>query len=358
MQAARVFITGGAGFIGSHLVQALTGTCDVFVFDNLSPRAHRKNTENLARVRKSGARVFLGDIRDVAALTDAVALARPDVVVHLAAETGTGESYDQPSLYCQVNVDGTAHLIDALRSAGPPKRLLLASTRAVYGEGAYVDDFGCPAMALPRLRRDLEAGDFQVYDKQRRPLTAVPTSSTQAPSPVSVYASSKLMQEHLLTQAFWGSETQVCSFRLQNIFGPSQSLTNPYTGVLSCFAQRIAAKASLDIYEDGGITRDFLYVSDAAAALACAVHARDLPTVLDIGSGERSTILAVAQAMLAKSGQPMENARISGRFRPGDIRHAWADISEAQRVLDWRPQVKLRDGLSRLLGWSAEMIAA
>lgn len=358
MQAARVLVTGGAGFIGSHLVQAMAGKCDIFVFDNLSERAHKNTPDNIGRVRQSGARFLFGDIRNADALANAVALSRPDIVVHLAAETGTGESFDQPSKYCQVNVDGTANLIEALRSTGCTKRVILASTRAVYGEGAYVYPSGKPAMAVARSRRDLQAGVFTVHDKDGIALIPAPTSSALAPAPVSIYASTKLMQEHMLAQAFWGSGTEVCAMRFQNVFGPSQSLWNPYTGVLSKFAACIAENAILDIFEDGGITRDFLYVTDAALALCHAIEATDLPPVLDIGSGIPTTIYDVACAMLAQSGKSKEMARVSGNFRPGDIRHALADVSAARKALNWHPQITLKTGLSNLLGWSAEQVAA
>lgn len=351
---SSVLITGGAGFIGSRLAAALAGKAAVTVFDNFHPQAHAGNPENRVRLDGAGTRVIEGDVRDAAALRAAVAAARPDIVYHLAAETGTGQSYDEPARYAAVNVMGTAHLIEAVRAAGGVGRIVLAGSRSVYGEGACTDAAGRPAAAVERRAADLARGDFAPKDRAGRPLVPAPSAAAACPvAPASVYASTKLMQEYLLTQAFWGSDTQVGILRLQNVYGAGQSLNNPYTGVLSIFCRQIQEGKVLSIYEDGEITRDFVEVSDVVAAFAAMGQAERMPdAVLDIGSGRGATILQVARLLLELLGAPGDRLRISGEFRPGDIRHAVADTGPARAALGWAPAVTLEQGLARLADWA------
>ncbi|MEM9761803.1 MAG: NAD-dependent epimerase/dehydratase family protein [Pseudomonadota bacterium] len=349
-----VFITGGAGFIGSRLAEELSARFEVTAFDNLLPQVHEENPGNLARLERCGARFVKGDVRDARALTEALCATRPAIVFHLAAETGTGQSHEMPSRYCETNVQGTAHLIEAVRAVGGVTRIALASSRAVYGEGACVDAEGRQALARPRTRQDMEAGRYAPHDAEGRPLKPVPTAAATCPTaPASIYASTKLMQEHLLSQAFWGTRTRVGILRLQNVYGAGQSVQNPYTGVLSIFCRQILEGRRLEIYEDGAITRDFVHVDDVVRAFSALVQVTQVPdAVLDIGSGEGLTIETAARRLLAQLGGAPDGLDITGSFRPGDVRHAVADIEVARSALGWEPKVSTETGLSELSQWA------
>ena len=254
MQSERVLITGGAGFIGTRLARSLLQSgADVLAYDNLHPQIHGDKP-----VLDPSIPLVRGDVRDRHALQAAVHGYRPTIVVHLAAETGTGQSADEPTRYAEVNVVGTAQLIEAMRSGSqPPRRVVLAATRAVYGEGAYADSAGNLMVPPPRRAADMAARRFGLFDSRGDLLAPVPTPESLPPAPASVYGSTKLMQEYLLQQtaSAWG----VAILRLQNVYGPGQSLRNPYTGVLSIFCQQAMAGQVLNIYEDGDIHRDFVW---------------------------------------------------------------------------------------------------
>lgn len=349
-----VLITGGAGFIGSRLAELLGRTHRVAVFDNFHPQAHEGNPDNRLRLIRNGIATITGDMRDSAEVEAAVAFCKPDIVYHLAAETGTGQSFDEHTRYVDVNVMGTAHLITAIRAHAPSDcRIILAGSRSVYGEGACVDAAARPVAAMERRPDDLAAGAFAPRSRTGAILTPVPTNADCPVAPASIYASTKLMQEYLLQQAFWGTGTRVGILRLQNVYGPGQSLNNPYTGVLSIFCRQIQEGRTLDIYEDGLITRDFVLVDDVVRAFAMMGNAGVMPQdILDIGSGQPATILEVAQKLLARLDAPADRLTITGAFRPGDIRHAVADISRAATLLGWAPEVTLDDGLASLAAWS------
>jgi dTDP-L-rhamnose 4-epimerase len=358
---ANILITGGAGFIGKKLAKALRlARHDVTVFDNLHAQVHPDPEGTIAELKQSGVTFTQGNVLDGDALAMSIIAAKSDIIVHLAAETGTGQSYDLPAQYCEVNVTGTARLIEALRTArskgGAVHRVLLAGSRAVYGEGACRDGNGHELTAVPRLVSDLTVGDFSPKDAKGRPVNPVPSrASTTVPAPASVYASTKLMQEYLLRQGLEQSGIEVGILRLQNVYGAGQSLHNPYTGVLSIFAQQLLDGKTLEIYEDGEIVRDFVYVSDVVTAFhrLCEIERVPIDT-LDIGSGVGSTILEVARTMIAKLGLEGERLTISGQFRPGDIRYAVADIAAAQAALEWAPRIPLNEGIGALVEWARE----
>lgn len=358
---SNVLITGGAGFIGKRLALSLRDAGHgVAVFDNLHPQVHPDPEGTVAALKQAGVSFTLGSVLDGDALTRAIAAAGADTVVHLAAETGTGQSYDLPAHYCDVNVTGTARLIEALRTARregiEARRVILAGSRAVYGEGACRDVDGREVTAVPRLSADLAAGDFAPKDARGRPLHPVASrAATTVPAPASVYASTKLMQEYLLRQGLEQSGVEPAILRLQNVYGVGQSLHNPYTGVLSIFAQQLLDGKTLNIYEDGEIVRDFVYVSDVVAAFhqLCEIERAPDETV-DIGSGVGATILDVARTMIQTLGVEDDRLQITGQFRPGDIRHAVADISAAEMTLGWTPHVTMRDGIGALVAWARD----
>lgn len=358
----RILITGGAGFIGTRLVRALRTadpSCEVWVLDNLHPQVH--GPDAAAPELGEGVTFLYGDVGDAAAMQAAVQAAQPELVYHLAAETGTGQSYDEPTRYCRANVLGTTHLIEALRLAGCAQRVVLAASRAVYGEGAYLDGAGRECVGQPRDAKAMGEGRFDVPLPAgfTGPGTPAASHAGLPPAPASVYASTKLMQEYLLAQAGEGAAWRATMLRFQNVYGPGQSLRNPYTGVLSIFARQLLEGGTLDIYEDGDIARDFVYVDDVVAAL---VRAGEVPlphgTIIDIGLGQAASIVQVAQSLMRALGRSPDAFRITGAFRVGDVRHARADIGAARRLLGWSPQVGLEEGLGRLARWARSQHAA
>lgn len=350
--ARSVLITGGAGFLGCNLAAALvTGGDRVTAVDNLHPQVH-PDRQRPARF-PDGADLVVGDVVDRTDWDALLRRASPDVVIHLAAETGTGQSLTEASRHARVNVLGTAELLDALtRTERGPEHLVLVSSRAVYGEGEWEEDgiVFCPG---PRTHADLAAGRWDPLGPGGGPARPVPSNAgVTPPSPTSVYAATKLTQEHLLQAWCAARGTPLTIFRFQNLYGPGQSLSNSYTGLLVHFALRAAARQPIDVYEDGGIVRDFLYVDDGTAALCAAV---DRPPrqarLIDVGSGQPVTLLEVAREMAALTGGP--EPLVSGRFRDGDVRAASCAIDVARHELGWSPAVDRRTGLPRLLSWVA-----
>jgi dTDP-L-rhamnose 4-epimerase len=345
-------ITGGAGFIGSALTRHLLAEgCSVAVLDNLHPQVHGRDG------RPAGlpmdAQLITGDVAHAPDWDAALKLVRPEVVVHLAAETGTGQSLTHATRHGQVNVVGTTTMLDAFtRHESPPEHIVLASSRAVYGEGAWESD-GVVFYPRPRTHADLVSGRWDPVGAGGRPAHHLPSraGSTQ-PHPTSVYAATKLAQEHIISAWSAANGTDVSILRLQNVYGPGQSLTNPYTGIVSLFGGLATAGGTIDIYEDGEIVRDFIYIDDVVKAFSAAM-ARPLHggRLLDIGSGRPTTIARLAQAVVALTAAPPP--QISGRFRDGDVRCAACDIEPAATELRLSSTVDLQTGLTSLLEWIA-----
>ncbi len=363
MSEQRILITGGAGFIGSRTVRQLVqqssakAPMKIWVLDNLHAQVHGENAQppdfpkNVTFVK--------GDVGDRRRLTQLLTQAQPTLIIHMAAETGTGQSMDEICRYCQVNVMGTAVLLEAIAQTPIPlQRFILMSSRAVYGEGAYWDDtHGQTVVPPPRRVEDLKAGRFDPIVPGAN-LRAAPTSESTPTAPSSIYASTKLMQEHLVQQAGATALWKATIFRFQNVYGPGQSLKNPYTGVLSIFSQQILSDRTLNLYEDGHIGRDFVFVDDVVSALVLACNI-DVPhgSVINIGSGRTTPILEAAQILLRLYGKSPDAYTITGDFRAGDIRHAVADIQMARALLGWQPQVTIEDGLSKLAAWCEATVA-
>jgi dTDP-L-rhamnose 4-epimerase len=353
-----VLITGGAGFIGCAVAREL---CErgypVTVADVLHPQVHPR-PERPARLDER-ATLIPFDVTDAAAWDALVGLERPDLVVHLAAETGTGQSLREATRHAEVNVVGTTQLLDAFSRAGRvPSHLVLSSSRAVYGEGEWESAAG---RYSPSVRRhaDLEAGRWDPPGpggEAGRPVAS--RADRTRPEPTNVYAATKLAQEHLVRA--WGAAlgAAVSVLRFQNVYGVGQSLQNPYTGVLSLFARLAATGEPIDVYEDGEIVRDFVYVDDVAASvvLACEAPPSSGHRVVDIGSGEPTTILAVARTLAEAAGAPPP--AVSGRFRDGDVRAASCDIAAAAAELGYAPATPVDVGLGRLLDWVRAEVAA
>ena len=344
----KAFVTGSAGFIGSKLSVALINQgFEVCGYDNFHKQVHGDDPD-----KNFPYNIVDGDIRDLDRLSDAIGKFAPDIIYHLAAETGTGQSFDEPARYVEVNVTGTANLFEACRLAGiKPKKVILASSRAVYGEGLYVNSSGEAVEACTRESAKMAQGDFAVYDQFGKQLIPQPTPESLQPKPDSVYASTKLMQEFLVKNLAIDFDWSI--LRFQNVYGPGQSLRNPYTGVLSIFCSQIKAGKTLEVYEDGDIFRDFIFVNDVVSSLIAAVHHASRE-ITNIGSGQAISMKDVVTLLLelADAKGYSSNFQITGKFREGDIRFAQADILKAQELLEWQPQFSLANGLSELVNWS------
>lgn len=354
----NILITGGAGFIGSRLVRALRHiepASRIWVLDNLHPQVH--GPVAASPELGDGVEFVRGDVADKQLMNAVVESAQPELVYHLAAETGTGQSYDEVSRYCEVNVSGTANLIEAVRakSKTATKKIVLAASRAVYGEGGYQDAEGRAYVGLPRQAEAMSSGDYSVPLPvgAKLPAQPIPSNAGLPVSPASVYASTKLMQEYLLKQTGEGASWKSAILRFQNVYGPGQSLRNPYTGVLSIFSRQLLEGKTLAIYEDGLIARDFVYVDDVVDALVKAGQS-DLPhgITMDIGTGEAVSILDVARLLMRNLDCPDDRLAITGQFRVGDIRHACADTRAARELLGWQPRVSVEAGLALLANWA------
>ncbi|MBX7158663.1 MAG: SDR family NAD(P)-dependent oxidoreductase [Acidimicrobiia bacterium] len=352
-----VLITGGAGFIGSRLARALLERgADVFVMDSLHPQVHT----GFGRPADlpDDARLLTGDVTQAAAYDAVLKLCRPDVVVHLAAETGTGQSLREATRHGAVNVVGTTQLTDALlRADAVPAHVVLASSRAVYGEGAWRSTAdGTVFYPPPRTNEQMRAGRWDPAAPDGGAAEPLPsTAATTEARPTNVYAATKLAQEHVLGAWTAAMGNSLSVLRFQNVYGPGQAVSNPYTGVVTFFARAALAGETLDVFEDGRIHRDFVFVDDVVAALGAAID-RPPPSgrrTVDIGSATRSTIHEVAGIVASLAGAP--TPEVTGHFRDGDVRAAMCTIDDAAAELGWAPAVTLEDGLEALLDWVARV---
>lgn len=352
----RILVTGGAGFIGSHLVWALCKRGHaVTVYDSLLPQVHGPSP---AVEMPRGASLVRADIRDKQRLACAVADA--DVVYHLAALTGVGQSMYEIVDYADVNCVGTANLLECIvERARPLSRFVLASSRAVYGEGKYYCD-GCDRAVYPAgrdARRLAEAIWDPLCPFCEGQLRAVPVDEECAPRPGSVYAVSKLTQDKLCEQVCLAYEIPYVVLRYYNVYGRGQSLANPYTGVLSVFASILANGGVVEVYEDGNESRDFVHVLDVVQACITSINGSVASGVYNIGSGAAVTILEVATQLTGLLDGRREPI-LTGRYRVGDVRHCVADISKARRLLSYEPTVSIPDGLVQFVEWVRQQDAA
>ena len=353
MKGKNILVTGGAGFIGYRLVLALSknSNTEIWVLDNLHPQVHGENA--IPPSFPDNVHFIKGNICDREKLEQVIKTSLPEVIFHLASETGTGQSMDKVACYCDVNVMGTAILLESIRKYSQnTQKLILSSSRAVYGEGLYRDEHGIDIVPDSRCLDDMRKGNYDLTDNKGNCLRPYPSSETVRPSPVSIYASTKLMQEQLVSQIGIIQPWDAIILRLQNVYGAGQSMNNPYTGVLSIFSQQLLSGQTLNIYEDGNIIRDFIYVDDVVSALTAAAGS-SLPhgSILNIGTGCPSSILNVAKKLMGQYGLPTDLYEITGDFRAGDIRHALANIDKALSELNWQPSIEIDEGLSMLADW-------
>ena len=339
----RVLVTGGAGFIGCSISQLLAPRSGQYlVVDNLHPQVHAK------RVRPSRlhmeARLVVEDVTEPGSWDRILDQFLPDLVIHLAAETGTGQSLTDSSRHAVVNVVGTTRMLDAFSAREfCPQRLLLCSSRAVYGEGPWERGDGRSFYPGQRSHRQLAMARWDFDDAHPLPSRAGET----VPNPSSVYGATKLAQENVLRAWCGARNVPLTILRLQNVYGPGQSLTNSYTGIVSLFSRIARARETIPVYEDGQIVRDFVFIEDVATAIEAALSAPPQDVcLLDIGSGVGTTVWQLAHeiAKIRSAPPPV----VTGMFRDGDVRSATCNIEPAEQVLHWHPAWDLPSGLKEL----------
>jgi dTDP-L-rhamnose 4-epimerase len=351
----RILITGGAGFIGSHLArQLLREGHEVRALDRLDPQVHpeRRRPDYL----DDEVELIEGDVRDPAAVEEA--LEDVDAVVHLAARVGVGQSMYEIADYCSVNTVGTGVLLEALMD-DPVRRLVVASSMSIYGEGlARTAGGGEVAEAVERDRGQLERGEWEPVSPAGEALAPRPTPESKKPCLSSIYALNKYDQERMCLLFGSSYEVPTTALRFFNVYGPDQALSNPYTGVLAIFGGRLLNGKAPLIFEDGEQRRDFVSVHDVARACALALERDEAAGLaVNVGSGESVTVREIAERLARVTSREEVDPQVTGRYRVGDIRHCFADISLAREVLGYQPQVRLDDGMAELAEWLEDQTA-
>ncbi|MBV9268968.1 MAG: NAD-dependent epimerase/dehydratase family protein [Acidobacteriaceae bacterium] len=349
-----VLITGGAGFIGSHVAsELLKSGYHVRVVDSLVTQVHGDNPDRPSYLHRD-AELILGDLRNPDLLDEA--LEGVDAVYHFVALVGVGQSMYQIAEYTSVNNLGTAILLERLVKNNV-KKLIVASSMSVYGEGLYLTPDGQPYPNANRTTTQLKAHEWEMQTPDGLPLTPVPTPETKQPSLASVYALSKFDQEQMCLMVGRAYGVPTVALRFFNVYGPHQALSNPYTGVLAIFASRLLNGQRPIIFEDGRQLRDFVSVFDIARACRLALEVDDArDQIFNIGSGETVTVEQVASRLARILGKRVD-PEISGNYRVGDIRHCFPDIARAKEVLGYKPQVKLEAGMRDLAEWLEQQTA-
>lgn len=352
----NILITGGAGFIGSRLALKLVGNGhQVTVLDNLLPQIHGETPEEseLYKAIVENTRFIRADVTDRQAMESAIE--GQEVIVHLAAETGTGQSMYQIERYSDVNIGGTSLLLDILaNSEHAVKRVVVASSRSIYGEGRYKAPDGSYVYPPHRTADAMSAGDFEVtHPDIDGPLELVSTDEEAKIHPSSVYGITKQVQEQLVMTVCPSIGIEGVAFRYQNVFGPGQSLSNPYTGILSIFSNLMMQGKPINIFEDGDESRDFVFVDDVVDATVLGVEHPDAANeVFNVGTGVPVSVMTVAQTLsrLLEADVPIS---ISGNFRLGDIRHNFADMSRIKDKLGFEPAYDFERGISEFTRWAS-----
>ncbi len=347
----RILVTGGAGFIGCAIAQLLAPVADRYIaLDILHPQVHP------GRVRPpmlhAVAELRITDVTHENTWDAVFRHFKPHIIIHLAAETGTGQSLTEASRHGLVNVVGTTRLTDALSQyAIHVEHIVLTSSRAIYGEGAWCTPDGAITYPGQRSQTQLEAAQWDFPG-----LSALPSQANRTePRPTSIYGATKLAQEQILSAWALAHQIPLSILRLQNVYGPGQSLTNSYTGIVALFSQLARKGQAIPLYEDGQMTRDFVFIDDVANAIAAVLACPpDAIQCFDIGSGQPTTIARMAQHIIDHYGSPP--ATLCKKFRNGDVRHASCDLTKTLAYLDWRPQHSLKDGLIKLQSWLSTQI--
>lgn len=351
----RVLITGGAGFIGSHIaLKFINKGYEVTVLDILLAQIHGDNPDKTSPLYcsiKDKVRFIKGDVCDKALLVQA--LEDADYVIHLAAETGTGQSMYEIKRYIDVNIGGTALLLDILTNTKHHvKRVVVAESRAIYGEGKYHCEKCGDVYPTERKDEDMAKGDFECHcPKCGGKVTLVATTEDSAIHPSSVYGIGKQVQGQLVHLICKNIGVESVSYRYQNVYGPGQSLTNPYTGILSIFSTRIKNHKEINIFEDGKESRDFVYIDDVVDATIAGMEVPEANgQVFNIGTGVSTDVLTVAQTLSKHYGIEVP-LKVTGNYRLGDIRHNYADIIHAKQILGFKPKWTFDQGIQKFTEW-------
>lgn len=350
----NVLITGGAGFIGSNLALKLIDQgYRVTVLDNLSEQIHGDNpnksyTYNLI---KNKVNMIVGDVNNFEDWR--IALRDCEIVIHLAAETGTGQSMYEIDKYVASNIGGTAKLLELLTNEeNKVKKLVIAASRAVYGEGKFECKKHGIVYPESRLEKYMSNGDYEVkcpicFDS----VTMLPTDEDSKLHPTSVYGFTKQAQEQLCMIVGKSIGLPVVAYRFQNVYGPGQSLKNPYTGILSIFSTRIKNGNDINVFEDGRETRDFVYIDDVTNAVILGIQKEEANYhSFNVGSGEKTDVLTVAYTLKDKY-KTDTKINVSGNYRLGDIRHNLGDLAFIKEKLGYEPKVSFKDGISKFVDW-------
>jgi dTDP-L-rhamnose 4-epimerase len=350
----NILITGGAGFIGSNLSLALIKKGHkITVLDNLSPQIHGEEPEETSPL-------YLSIINKVTFIKGTVtsredwvkSIKDQDVIVHFAAETGTGQSMYCIEKYTKVNIQGTAILLDILANIKTTvKKVVIASSRSIYGEGKYEHTELGDVFPLHRTEEDMLSGDFEVKYKGKSNLKLLATDEESKIHPSSVYGITKQNQEQMIMTVCPTLNIAPVAFRYQNVYGPGQSLSNPYTGILSIFSTQIRNNNGIQIFEDGKETRDFVFIEDVVNATVLGIE-RDEANgeVFNVGTGVATDVLTVANTLIDayRINVPV---KITGKFRLGDIRHNYADMTKIKNLLGFEPQVFFKEGIEIFTKW-------
>ncbi len=355
MRKKKILITGGAGFIGSNLaLYLLQHGYEVTVLDNLSEQIHGADpaiTSPLYASIMDKIHFIKGTVTSVEDWKNAIA--ENETIVHLAAETGTGQSMYQISKYVDVNIGGTAILLDILaNSQTSVKKVVIASSRAIYGEGKYLSKELGIVYPQHRTSELMDAGNFEVTCPGAvEPLQLIATDEESKIHPSSVYGITKYNQEQMVMTVCPAIGIAPVAFRYQNVYGPGQSLTNPYTGILSIFSTLIRNKKPINIFEDGKETRDFVFIDDVVRATFLGIEKEEANgQIFNVGTGVATTVSNVA-ALLVDYYKEDVPVQITGNYRLGDIRHNFADITKIERLLSFQPQVDFKTGLKLFTDW-------
>ncbi|AGG87746.1 NAD-dependent epimerase/dehydratase family protein [Rhodanobacter denitrificans] len=350
-----IVVTGGAGFIGSALAHRLgVGGLPIIAVDNLHPQIHpdRKRPDSLPEF----AVLVKGDVTEAKTWNEVLAHWRPEILVHLAAETGTGQSLTEASRHANVNVVGTTAMLDALTRHGvKPRHVVLASSRAVYGEGAWCSESGAVFYPPPRSHAVLASGQWDPLppDGNGKVTPKMHSGRDVFPAPTSVYGATKLAQEHILGAWCGAMQVPLSIFRLQNVYGPGQSPYNAYTGIITLFIRQARKGLQLEIYEDGEIGRDFVFIDDVVEAIAAGIAKPPMDRrLLDVGHGVSTTIREAATVIASHHAAPLP--KVTGKFRDGDVRWAVADPEPLADQLGVRAKVPFEEGVRRVAEWLVE----
>ena len=353
----NILITGGSGFIGSEIVRQIDNikNYNIIVLDSMTEQIHGKDWRKsyLYKAIEGKCRFIKGSVCDLDTVVDAIGDC--ECVIHLAAETGTGQSMYQINQYNETNIMGTSNLLQAITTLGHKskvKKIILSSSRSVYGEGKYkCQNCGITYPDSRRKEKMLE-GDFNFYcPKCGEKLTLLPTTEDSEIKPVSLYAYTKYAQEMMLRTMCPAMGIDYTIFRFQNVYGVGQSLKNPYTGILSVFSTLMLENKPVNIFEDGLESRDFINVKDIAKGVIDSIeNEKSNGETINLGSGVNTSVIDIAE-ILKKHYKTNSEIRVTGDFRIGDIAHNKADISKAQRILNFKPSIPLEDGLQDFCSW-------